>query len=494
MDVLDTRVPALQALARRVTGTPAAVLSELLGLVCEQLAMDVALVATVTADGRRVVRAAVRADGAALPGVVERSDPLAETWCGAAVEEGSVLVRDVADRPDLAALPVTAAFGIASYAGVPLHDRTGAVAGTLCAYARRAHATLNARDTAVLAGLGEVVAPLLAALDAPALPRPRTAPDLAAVADAVGGAEDVEQLTRPLLEALQELTGLASSYLTVVHEDDGVQEIRYARNTRPGFALPEGLHVPWEDTLCKRALDEGRSCTTDVPAVWGDSEAAAALGIQVYVSVPVALPDGRVWGTLCAADPARADGVEAHLATMRLFARLIAAQVERDAALATERAAASTDALTGCASRRVVAPWLDGALAACEGDDALLLLYVDVDRFKDVNDRHGHAAGDAVLVEVGRRLRAVARTGDLVARLGGDEFLLGARLPRAAAPAVEQRVREALDLVLDVAGAPLPVRCSVGAALGDGADRDALLAAADRAMYADKPAREASAR
>ena len=103
------------------------------------------------------------------------------------------------------------------------------------------------------------------------------------------------------------MTGLASTYLTVVHTDDELQEIRYALNTRDDFELPEGMFVPWEDTLCKRALDEDRPCTTDVPAVRGDHDAARSLGLQVYISVPVERPDGKLWGTLCAADSSTVD-------------------------------------------------------------------------------------------------------------------------------------------------------------------------------------------
>ena len=309
---------------------------------------------------------------------------------------------------------------------------------------------------------------------------------------------EVELLSRPLLQALQELTGLASSYLTVVWEDEGVQEIRYAHNTLDGFALPEGLLVPWEDTLCKRALDEGRPFTADVPAIWSDSQAAADLGISVYLSVPVELSDGRVWGTLCAADSRPAPTVSQHVPTLRVFARLIASAVEREAVVASERARAvrareeaDTDALTGCASRRVVGPWLTERLATLPGDQELALVYADVNDFKAVNDGHGHAVGDALLVEAARRMRGAARPQDLVARLGGDEFVVAACVPAGRAPALRDRLSEALAFTMERDGGAIDVRLAVGLATATGGDAADLLAAADRAMYDAKGRRSA---
>jgi diguanylate cyclase len=485
-------VPELQQLARLIGGEPRDVLRRLLLLVCEQLAMDVAVVCTLGPGGRRTVRMTVRADGTAVEEVEGTSAPLPTTWCGHVLEASPLLVADVRLHPELEDLPATAEFWIRSFAGVALRDAGGAVIGTLAAIGHGPHRSLNARDGEVLRGLGEVVVPLLPGL-AGTLPAPRAAPALSSIADAVTGARDVEQLSRPLLDALHDLTGLASSYLTVIHEERDEQEIRYSRNTRPGFALPEGLHVPWADTLCKRALDEGRPCTTDVPGLWGDSEAAIALGIQVYVSVPVALSDGRVWGTLCAADSESAEQVDAHLPTMRLFARLIAAQVEQEHAVAAEReradqarAEAATDPLTGCATRRVVEPWLADALATAGPDEVVVAVYADLDAFKAVNDELGHAAGDAVLAEVARRMQAAARPGDLVARLGGDEFLAAATVPRQAAPALAERYREALRFELAWEGRLLAVAASVGCAVSERHDAAGLVAAADAAMYAVK--------
>jgi len=112
-----------------------------------------------------------------------------------------------------------------------------------------------------------------------------------------------------------------------------------------------------------------------------------------------------------------------------------------------------------------------------------------VDRFKAVNDRHGHAAGDAVLRELAARASAAVRAGDLAARIGGEEFALllpGAALPNALELA--ERVRAAIAAApVDAGGTPLAVTVSLGCAtLAPGEPPTALLARADARLYEAK--------
>ena len=484
----QTPVPELLRLARTIGGRPDAALDRLLRLLCEQTGFEHAFVGRLDGDVR-VVEASVSLDGPPLP-AVGATRALTDAVCGVVVQRGTLMLPDVTVDPVVRVLPAVAETGIGSYLGTALRDPQGTVVGTLCAYSAAPHSTLNDRDTAVVQGLAEVVTSWLAALQAPVLPEPLPLPRRA-------HASPLEKLSRPLLDALSEVTGLASVYLTEVREEAGLQEIRFSRNDVEGFALPEGLLVPWADTLCKRALDEGRPCVSAVPEEWGDSEAGAALGIVTYVSMPVRLADGSVWGTLCAADPTARPDAEAYLPTLTVFADLIGAEVDRNRTdrdrerqLALARRQAETDELTGCANRRGVVPWIDAELALCGSGEQVLVCFVDLDGFKTVNDRFGHSAGDEVLRGLGLRLRDASRPGDLVARLGGDEFVVVMRLPVAGVEGAVQRVQEAVGVDQHLPdGAVVPVRGAVGhacaseASLGGG---QALLAAADRSMYERK--------
>ncbi|MFC4062190.1 putative bifunctional diguanylate cyclase/phosphodiesterase [Planomonospora corallina] len=154
---------------------------------------------------------------------------------------------------------------------------------------------------------------------------------------------------------------------------------------------------------------------------------------------------------------------------------------------------ASHDALTGLANRTLFAERTAQALA--DGGDAVALALIDLDDFKSVNDRLGHAVGDALLTATAERLRACVRPGDTVARLGGDEFaLLLTGISADEADGLAGRVVAALGTPVDAAGHHLLVRASVGLVGGRGgapadgpvADASELLRRADLAMYAAK--------
>ncbi len=158
---------------------------------------------------------------------------------------------------------------------------------------------------------------------------------------------------------------------------------------------------------------------------------------------------------------------------------------------------ASHDDLTGLPNRTLLLEHLDAALAAAGDDDThLALLFVDLDRFKHVNDSLGHTAGDALLVEAAERIRAVLRPTDIVARIGGDEFVILCLdvTDEKHAVACANRVSAALERApFLLEGAEVSVTASIGIALsGPGkAERsathpEAILRDADAAMYRAK--------
>ena len=160
---------------------------------------------------------------------------------------------------------------------------------------------------------------------------------------------------------------------------------------------------------------------------------------------------------------------------------------------------ASHDPLTGLPNREQVLAHLRTALARLARAGApVAVLFLDLDRFKPVNDRYGHAAGDRVLVQIANRLRHQMRATDIVGRVGGDEFVVVCDAGETAA--LVSRLRHAVhspiqlgadsvsvDVSIGVAVAGVPVGTDLGTAAG------VLVARADAAMYEDKRRRAATA-
>jgi diguanylate cyclase (GGDEF)-like protein len=151
--------------------------------------------------------------------------------------------------------------------------------------------------------------------------------------------------------------------------------------------------------------------------------------------------------------------------------------------LRTSEVLAATDPLTGCLNRRAFLDRLDRAAAGTGGDWAVCL--VDLDGFKAVNDRSGHAAGDAVLRAVTAALSGVVRQTDTVARLGGDEFAVLAETAEDDGELLASRLRDAVALL----GAGSGVTASVGlTVVRRGDEASEVLHRADQAMYRAKSA------
>ncbi len=218
--------------------------------------------------------------------------------------------------------------------------------------------------------------------------------------------------------------------------------------------------------------------------------------------------DGRAWGVLGAAIASTALVVVRQLAAFADNARLLtqldakvqalnrtedvlrASLRERDDLAAELRHLAFHDSLTGLPNRALFTDRVESALARARrrGGEVVILL-IDLDDFKPVNDRLGHASGDELLREVGRRLQRCVREADTSARLGGDEFALLLEEPVTDGFVnVARRVVRAMQAPCNLDGQQVVVRASVGVAVDRGGAHESgeLLREADVAMYAAK--------
>jgi diguanylate cyclase (GGDEF)-like protein len=180
--------------------------------------------------------------------------------------------------------------------------------------------------------------------------------------------------------------------------------------------------------------------------------------------------------------------------TSLVLVRFVLVLREQESTRAELAHQAEHDQLTGLANRQSLQTGLTTALARAGNRGSVygpVVFYLDLNGFKQINDRYGHAAGDFVLIEFAARLRATLRSGDVAARLGGDEFVVLSEFVESEVDArtIADRLR---DLVADPvcrADESYAVGVSIGVAAAgdlDQPDTDALLAAADASMYVEK--------
>jgi diguanylate cyclase (GGDEF)-like protein len=241
---------------------------------------------------------------------------------------------------------------------------------------------------------------------------------------------------------------------------------------------------PW-----RRAQDTGAGVHDHEQALLDDHRRALArthrLG-PLWVE-PVVTTEGSVVALITVWSRPAGRGPEGHAYGMTLAKSHVELIVRWGQQLRRLEHSAHHDTLTGLANRKA---FFDALGAG--GSEVGALLYCDLDRFKPVNDELGHAAGDHLLRQVGARLRASVRDGDLVARIGGDEFCVLCQGASAAEAAeVAARITRAFDPPFEVAGRPVVIGISIGIAHARDGLGDHTLEEADRALYATQQARRA---
>jgi diguanylate cyclase (GGDEF)-like protein/PAS domain S-box-containing protein len=176
------------------------------------------------------------------------------------------------------------------------------------------------------------------------------------------------------------------------------------------------------------------------------------------------------------------------------FQAIIRDLTEREDAERQLRQLATHDSLTGLPNRTLLHERLQRMLDDCAPGRSVAVMFLDLDRFKEVNDSFGHEHGDVLLCEVAARLRRVLRPADVVARLGGDEFvvvaecLVGSAGASDPAAAIATKLLEALTLPVTVGAQDVVVGASIGISMypRDAATRELLFQTADTAMYRAK--------
>lgn len=313
------------------------------------------------------------------------------------------------------------------------------------------------------------------------------------------GPETMQRLV-DLTSALQRATSIDSMMAVLVGRIAsilGAQRVtvRLLDESRTRLLTSARAGAPLHDTPCEFTpgeglvgwiVEQGRPLRCDDgerdPRFVAKSSMRGPLG--AFVGVP--LMDGAACiGVISAIDPTPARFTESEEQVLSLAAAMVAPHVQ----IARLRRLAQVDPLTGALNRR----GFDDAFTddVWARTDVLSLVAADIDRFKHVNDRWGHATGDRVLQAVTATLASVVRRADAVVRLGGEEFVLaltGADL--AAATHVAERARAAVEAQPIMADdGPISVTASFGVAQRrDGESRAELLSRADAALYRAKDA------
>lgn len=321
-----------------------------------------------------------------------------------------------------------------------------------------------------------------------------------AISQAAHGTDDLASLFTHVHGIVAPL--LASQDLRVVLYD---RENGQLARAYPPERVSRPCHID-DEPLCARVLRSNAAVLETnphrVPPAPAQGSRVTALGEnrQFWMGVPLPGKQGPLGLLVLQGSVSHEHHTHHDQALLQFVSTQIAAAIESTRMREKLIQMAQFDALTGLPNRALLRDRLAGALARAKRSSShLLLLFLDLDRLKDVNDSLGHAAGDALLQQAGERLTARVRDSDTVARLGGDEFvlLLEARTAAEFSPDALRRKIASVFLEPFKLGEPprlVTVRASIGMARfpEDGQDQDALMQHADSAMYKAKQAARAA--
>jgi len=262
---------------------------------------------------------------------------------------------------------------------------------------------------------------------------------------------------------------------------------RPVRESRDVLAIPPGD---------PRLLAAAAARTAGKPTVWPPGDQTSTGQFSTIFALPITTVDDALvvvtarWPEAGAPPDSQTESLE--LFADQAGASLRNAQVHREMQALKDRLAheASHDPLTELPNRRRFTEQLERMCGRGRHGDLISVLFLDLDGFKDVNDRYGHDVGNDLLVAVSARLRSCVRPGDVVARMGGDEFTILLTRLESVAPAVEvaERIGTMLRESFQLGSNTTQISASIGISVApaEGADPGDLLRRADVAMYRAK--------
>jgi diguanylate cyclase (GGDEF)-like protein len=304
---------------------------------------------------------------------------------------------------------------------------------------------------------------------------------------------DLEGVMQMVVQAAQTITGATGAVIELAEGDEMVYRAVAGTATRQ-----LGLRLSKSTSLSGRCVETAAALWCDDaetdPRV--DHEACRKVGLRSMVVVPLIHQEQAV-GVLKVISSEASAFEESATDLLGLMSEQIAAAMFHAAKYGKDELfkRATRDNLTGLANRAFFYDRLHHVIAqARRKSQRMGVLIVDMDGLKQINDQHGHRAGDAAIKEIASRVSIGVRQSDTAARLGGDEFglVLTGVENRDGLLHASRRIAEAVDRPFEYEGRPLPLGASIGGAVypDDAEQPDLLIEIADRAMYASKRERK----
>jgi diguanylate cyclase (GGDEF)-like protein/PAS domain S-box-containing protein len=303
---------------------------------------------------------------------------------------------------------------------------------------------------------------------------------LYAISEASHAAEDLRTLFQQIHQIIAALLPAANFSIALYDETSGEVSFPYHVDDHIPQPAPQKLD---SDTLCAKVIRGGQALLL-TPDDGGNHS-------RSWLGVPLESEKGTIGALMVQSDAGNAHYTKDDQELLQFVSTQIAAAIERRQLIATLQQTALYDRLTRLPNRELFHDRIQLALTRVRRDHMQLsLLYIDLDKFKEVNDTFGHGTGDLLLQKVARRIEGCVRAGDTVARFGGDEFVV--LLENTGAPEhtalVVEKIRGALERPFDLAGEKVSILASIGVAHCPlhGDDEKQLLGHADKDMYLQK--------